>query len=79
MQTQVNLICTRERLGEAFTELRAATVPNGQVVGDTFNPPEGCNVATGWETFSYQFSTLGGRLAEEIQTVGTKAISAIRS
>ena len=77
MQTQVNLICTRERLGEALTELRAATVPNGQVVGDTFNPPEGCNVATSWETFSYQFSTLGGRLAEEIQTVGTKAISAI--
>ena len=77
MQTQVNLVCTRERLGETITEMRAATVPEGQVVGDTFTPPSGCDVASGWEVFSYQFGSLGSRLATEIATVGGKAISAL--
>lgn len=77
MQTQVNLICTRERLGQTLTELRAAAVPDGQIVGNTYAPPSGCEVASGWEVFSYQFSTLGGRLASEIATVGSKAISAL--
>ncbi len=77
MDTTVNLLCTRERLGEVITELRASPIPEGQIVGDTYGPPDGCTVATGWEVFSNQFGTLGSRLFEEIQTVAVKAISAL--
>lgn len=77
MAGNVNLVCTRERLGESFTELRAAAVPDGQVVGDTFTAPDGCTVASGWEAFSYQFSTLGAELWTETKAVGASALSAL--
>jgi len=60
-----------------FTELRAVNVPDGQVVGDTFVPADGCDVASGWETFSYQFGTLGSELWAEIKTVAASAVSAL--
>ncbi len=75
--TTVNLLCTFERLGETQTELRATPVPEGQIVGETFTPAEGCEVATGWEVFSYQFGTLGSELATETQNVLVSAISGI--
>jgi len=79
MDSTVNLLCTRERLGETVTELRATPVPEGQIVGDTFVPAEGCIVATGWETFSYQFGTLGTELWGETKTVFASAASALPS
>ena len=79
MDTTVNLLCTRERLGESVTELRATAVPEGQIAGDTFALPEGCEIVSGWETFSYQFGTLGSELWTEIKTVAASAISALPS
>ncbi len=79
MDSTVNLLCTRTRLGEVVTELRAFSVPDGQIVGDTFVPADGCVVATGWETFSYQFSTLGTELWTETKTVAASAVSALPS
>jgi taurine transport system permease protein len=79
MDSTVNLLCTRERLGETVTQLRAVNVPDGQVVGDTFTPPNGCVASTGWETFSYQFSTLGAELWMETKTVAASAASALPS
>ena len=77
MADQVNLLCTRERLGEMVTELRSFAVPNGQIVGETFVPNAGCEVATGWEVVSYQFATLGSELWTEIQTVGSSALGSL--
>jgi taurine transport system permease protein len=79
MNSTVNLLCTRERLGEIETQLRAFNVPDGQVVGDTFTLPDGCVPATGWDTFSYQFSTLGAELWTETKTVAASAASALPS
>ncbi|WP_281984514.1 ABC transporter permease [Thalassorhabdomicrobium marinisediminis] len=73
----VNLLCTRDRLGVTTTELRATPVPDGQSVGDGFTPPEGCEIATGWETFSYQFGTLGSELWTETQNVLLAAINGL--
>ena len=79
MAGTINLVCTRERLGETVTELKATPVPEGQVVGETFVPAEGCEVASGWEVFSYQFSTLGSELWTETLNVFFSAISALPS
>ena len=77
MAGTVNLVCTRERLGETITELKATSVPQGQVVGENFTPPEGCEIASGWEVFSYQFSTLGSELWTETVNVFSSAASAV--
>ncbi|MCF2869537.1 ABC transporter permease subunit [Octadecabacter sp. G9-8] len=79
MADTVNLVCTRERLGEVVTELRAGNVPDGQIVGDTFALPAGCEIASGWDTFSYQFGTLGAELWSETKTVMASAASALPS
>ena len=77
MSDTVNLVCTFERLGEVRTELRATPVPEGQIVGETFTPAEGCDIATGWEVVSYQFGTLGTEIWAETQNVAVSALSAI--
>ena len=77
MSDTVNLLCTFDRLGQTQTELRAAPVPEGQTVGVNFTPPEGCDIATGWEVFSYQFGTLGSELWVETQNVAVSALRAI--
>jgi len=77
MDTTVNLLCTRERLGQTVTELRANNVPEGQIVGETFAMPDGCVAASGWEAFSYQFSALGAELWMETKNVFTGAIGAL--
>lgn len=79
MNSTVNVVCTRERLGEIVTNLRAVTVPEGEVVGDTYTPPDGCELASGWDTFSYQFGALWAELWAEVTNVGTAAISALPS
>lgn len=79
MAGTVNLVCTRERLGEMVTELRATPVPDGQVVGENFTPAEGCEVASGWEVFSYQFGTLGSEIWTETQNVFWSALGALPS
>lgn len=77
MAGTVNLVCTRERLGVTSSELRATPVPDGQVVGESFTPPQGCELASGWEVFSYQFGTLFSELWTETQNVVVSAISAL--
>ncbi|MCF2905552.1 ABC transporter permease subunit [Octadecabacter sp. CECT 8868] len=77
MAGTVNLVCTRERLGEMLTELRATPIPDGQVVGENFTPADGCHIASGWETFSYQFGTLGSELWTETINVVLASINAI--
>ncbi len=79
MADTVNLICTFDRLGETQTELRATPVPEGQVVGQSFTPTEGCEIASGWEVFSYQFGTLGSELWTETINVVVSAVSALPS
>ena len=79
MADTVNLMCTFERLGETRTELRASPVAEGQTVGENFTPPEGCDVATGWEVFSGQMGVLGSELWTETQNVFIAALGAIPS
>lgn len=79
MADTVNLVCTFKRLGETQTELRATPVPEGQIVGESFVPAEGCDVASGWEVFTYQFGTLFSELWVETQNVGVSAVSALPS
>ncbi len=77
MDNTVNLICTRERLGETVSELRAFNVPEGQIVGDTFVLPDGCDVASTWDIISYQFGTLGGELWTETGNVALASLNAV--
>lgn len=77
MDSTVNLICTRTRLGEVYSELRAVSVPEGDVIGETFSPPEGCEIASTWEIISYQFGTLGSELWSETVNVGLSALNAV--
>ena len=79
MANLVNLLCTRDRLGETITELKATPVPEGQIIGDTFTPGEGCEIASGWEVVSYQFGTLGTEIWAETQNVFWAAVSALPS
>jgi len=77
MADTVNLICTRERLGELQTQLQASPVPEGQIIGETYIPPEGCEIATGWQVFSGQFGKLGSELWTETGNVLLSSISAV--
>lgn len=76
MADLVNTLCTFDRLGESITELRAVTLPEGQTVAG-YDPGEGCDIATGWEVFSYQFGTLGSELWLESKNVFVSAISGL--
>lgn len=77
MVDTVNLLCTRERLGETVTQLQASPVPEGQIVGESYTPPEGCEVASGWDVVSGQFGTLGAELLTETGNVLASSFGAI--
>ncbi len=77
MAGSVNLVCTRERLGEVVSELRAVTIPDGQTLETGFTPPTGCEVASTWEVISYQFGTLFGELWTETGNVLLGAFNAL--
>ncbi len=75
--TTINLMCTRTRLGEVQTTLQASPVPEGQIVGETYVPPEGCEIASGWQVFSGQFGTLGSELWTETTNVLLSSLGAV--
>ncbi|HCP80786.1 MAG TPA: taurine ABC transporter permease [Octadecabacter sp.] len=77
MAGNVNLVCTRERLGEVVSDLRAVTIPEGQTLEAGFTPPSGCEIASTWEIISYQFGTLFSELWAETGNVLLGAFNAV--